>query len=213
MQTGGAAIARAMSSQNMEQQRMRGMLEPLQEKDPDISQIVTYSKFVVAYFLQQEGASPGWRKANIEGPVYLIKRQKAPFYQIIVKNQFSNSDLIDNLHPDWELDCQKNYIFYKIEDTKQQIRGLWFHNDAERVKIETMLEQTMEELRSKPEKPAMPPPQREAPSANGDSQLGRDDPDTVVVSRDSVKSVLQELANDDDFVTMVWQKLKSKPSM
>lgn len=204
-----------MSSQNMEQQRMRGMLEPLQEKDPDISQIVTYSKFVVAYFLQQEGASPGWRKANIEGPVYLIKRQKAPFYQIIVKNQFSNNDLIDNLHPDWELDCQKNYIFYKIEDTKQQIRGLWFHNDAERVKIETMLEQTMEELRSKPEKPAMmPPPQREAPSANGDSQLGRDDPDTLVsVSRDSVKSVLQELANDDDFVTMIWQKLKSKPSM
>ena len=31
--------------------------------------------------------------------------------------------------------------------------------------------------------------------------------DTVVVSRDSVKSVLQELANDDDFVTMVWQPL------
>ena len=89
--------------------------------------------------MQQEGASPGWRKANIEGPVYLIKRQKAPLclgmqtelsfcmektykdishsqfctafqrvsplyhpclelsYQIIVKNQFSNNDLIDNL--------------------------------------------------------------------------------------------------------------------
>ena len=26
----------------------------------------------------------------------------------------------------------------------KQIRGLWFHNDAERVKVETMLEQTMD---------------------------------------------------------------------
>mmetsp|Transcript_8845 Transcript_8845/g.11020 ORF Transcript_8845/g.11020 Transcript_8845/m.11020 type:complete len:206 (-) Transcript_8845:52-669(-) len=205
-----------MTTPNVEQQRMRGMLEPLQEKDSDISQIVTYSKFVVAYFLQQDGASPGWRKANIEGPVYLVKRQKPPLYQIIVKNQFSNSDLIDNLHPDWELDCQKNYIFYKIEDAKQQIRGLWFHNDAERVKIETMLEQTMEELRNKGEKAAMAPmPRADGPSANGDSQLaGRtDDSDTVMVSRDSVRSVLQELANDDEFVTMIWQRLKSKPAM
>lgn len=203
-----------MSGQNSEQVRMRGMLEPLQEKDPDISQIVTYSKFVVAYFLQQDGSSPGWRKANIEGPVYLIKRQKPPLYQIIVKNQFSNSDLIDNLHPDWELDCQKNYIFYKIEDTKQHIRGLWFHNDAERVKIETMLEQTMEELRNKGEKAAMTPPSlREGPSANGDPQVGRSDDDSVVVSKDSVRSVLKELAEDDEFVTMVWQKLKSKPAI
>ena len=67
---------------------------------------------------------------------------------------------------------QKNYIFYKIEDPQgtkmrvadqgralahsslmvsvrsKQIRGLWFHNDAERVKIENMLEQTMETLQS-----------------------------------------------------------------
>lgn len=31
----------------------------------------------------------------------------------------------------------------KVILRKQHIRGLWFHNDAERVKIETMLEQTM----------------------------------------------------------------------
>ena len=64
----------------------------------------------MAYFLQQDGASPGWRKANIEGPVYVVKRRVQPTflgrclflahetrYQIIVKNQFSTSDLIDNL--------------------------------------------------------------------------------------------------------------------
>eukprot|EP00913_Durusdinium_trenchii_P031294 g29301.t1 len=86
-----------MANRDMDQQRMRGMLEPLQQQDPAITQIVTYSKFVVAYLLQHDGASPGWRKANIEGPVYVVKRSTAPLYRIIVKNQFSTTDLIDDL--------------------------------------------------------------------------------------------------------------------
>ncbi|CAE7796785.1 unnamed protein product [Symbiodinium sp. CCMP2456] len=195
-------------------QRLRGMLEPLQQQDPDISQIVTYSKFVVAYFLQQDGTSPGWRKANIEGPVYLVRRKSAPLYQVIVKNQFSTSDLIDNLHPEWELDCQKNYIFYKIEDPSKQIRGLWFHNDAERIKIENMLEQTMEELRNKgmdvqPTKQvAAQPPRVGESAANGDSQSA----DGVVVTKETVRSVLRAMADDDAFLETIMQKLKLKSS-
>ncbi|CAJ1357043.1 unnamed protein product [Effrenium voratum] len=205
-------------AREMEQQRMRGMLEPLQQQDPEVSQIVAYSKFVVAYFLQQDGPSPGWRKANIEGPVYLVRRRSAPLYQIIVKNQFSTSDLIDNLHPDWELDCQKNYIFYKIEDPNKQIRGLWFHNDTERVKIETVLEQTMEELRNKPmdaPKPAALTQQLrsgDVPAANGEAQLPQrvSDSESIVISRESVRAALHALADDDSYVESVWQKLKAK---
>ncbi|CAE6924790.1 unnamed protein product [Symbiodinium natans] len=194
-------------------QRLRGMLEPLQQQDPDISQIVTYSKFVVAYFLQQDGQSPGWRKANIEGPVYLVRRKTVPLYQIIVKNQFSTSDLIDNLHPEWELDCQKNYIFYKIEDPSKQIRGLWFHNDAERVKIENMLEQTMEEIRNKgmdvqpPTKQvAAQPPRLGESAANGDTQSA----DGVLVTKEGVRSALHAMADDDAFLETIMQKLKLK---
>ncbi|CAK9049456.1 unnamed protein product [Durusdinium trenchii] len=202
-----------MANRDMDQQRMRGMLEPLQQQDPAITQIVTYSKFVVAYLLQHDGASPGWRKANIEGPVYVVKRSTAPLYRIIVKNQFSTTDLIDDLHPEWELDCQKNYIFYKIEDPNKQIRGLWFHNDAERVKVETMLEQTMEELRNKgSDSKAAPGLVRgDPPSANGDA-LARaaDDADSIVISRESVRSALHQLADDDSFLDLVWQKLKAK---
>merc|ERR1719491_1314668 len=133
------------------------MLSSLQMSDPAIDMIVAYSKFVVAYLLQQEGPNPGWRKANMEGPVYLVRRRGAPRYQLLVKNQFSTSDLLDALHPDWELDCQKNYVFYKVEDHTKQIRGLWFHDDSERQRIEGILEKTLLEIRQGPPEPQVEP--------------------------------------------------------
>eukprot|EP00928_Gymnodinium_smaydae_P069040 TRINITY_DN523_c0_g1_i2.p1 TRINITY_DN523_c0_g1~~TRINITY_DN523_c0_g1_i2.p1 ORF type:complete len:256 (+),score=57.93 TRINITY_DN523_c0_g1_i2:84-770(+) len=148
------------------------ILESLQQADADVDGLVITSKFVVAYFLQQ-GQNPGWRKANIEGPVFLVRRRSAPKYQLIVKNQFSTHDLVDNVHPDWELDCQPNYIFYKVEDSTKRIRGLWFHDDAERMRVSSTIEKTMEAARNEsmapalapPPTPAMPPPSQQPPFA------------------------------------------------
>jgi len=255
---------------NADQARMRGMLDTLQQQDPDITNIVNYSKFVVAYLLQQDGPNPGWRKANIEGPVYLVRRNTLPRYKLMVKNQFNTSDLADSLHPDWELDCQKNYVFYKIEDSTERIRGLWFHDDAERQKIEASLEQTLEAIRSgqedrQPENqsrivgagahlqaqgkarqgqldgPAVSPPmnndnhmdhkgapypgiaveQAQTLVAAGPlqqdalySQFGLrhnteqdGSQDSVTVTPASLRSALHALADDDQFIRMVMQKL------
>merc|ERR1719444_673946 len=94
--------------------------------------------------LQTDGPNAGWRKAGIEGPVYLVRRRGQPKYHMVVKNQFSTNDLVDALHPDWELDCQKNYVFYKTEDSLKKVRGLWFHEDSERQKTEARLEAALD---------------------------------------------------------------------
>merc|ERR1719271_1331129 len=134
----------------MADQRNRSLLESLQAGDDSIESIVIHSKFAVAYLLQQDGPSPGWRKANIEGPVYVVRRRALPRYQLLVKNQFSSTDMLDNLHPDWELDCQKNYVFYKIEDATKRIRGLWFHDDKDRQDLEAQLGKFLEDIRRNP---------------------------------------------------------------
>lgn len=227
-----------MAAAALDQARYKGMLESLQQQDPDINSIVIYSKFVVAYMLHQDGPNPGWRKANIEGPVYLVRRRTLPKYQLLVKNQFSTTDLLDIVHPDWELDCQKNYVFYKIEDPGQRIRGLWFHDDAERQKLEAKLEQTLQELRTKPQEPepqplAQAPPQGHgfadpygrgsaplaaapcgamggmgAPQGMGGSMGGAMPQERVPVSRESLKMAVHALADDDMFLNAVMQKLK-----
>jgi len=215
-----------MSNSVIEQARFKGILESLQQQDPNIEHIVAYSKFVVAYLLQQDGPNPGWRKANIEGPVYIIRRRGHPRYQLLVNNQFSNNDLLDNLHPDWELDCQKNYVFYKVEDANKRIRGLWFHDDAERQRIEAFLEKTLEDIRSpepqsEPQPRKMEPPQQE-PVQSADATQGTDglytfghakhieaaSQDSVTISMTSVRTALHALADDENFLRTVMQKLK-----
>jgi len=230
------------ANNGLPEQRYKGMLESLQGQDSEISGLVFYSKFVVAYMLQQDGPNPGWQKANIEGPVYLVSRRSAPRYQLLVKNQFSTNDLLDNLHHAWELDCQKNYVFYKVEDQSKRIRGLWFHDDAERQKLEAALEKVLEELRTKPNEPQMEPgPRAGAPAQHTEAagndvdllyaQFGLTKPGdgaapgqqqaaaggqssavpagAVVVTRDSLRTALHGLANDDAFLTAIMNKLKS----
>lgn len=202
--------------------RQNEMLQSLQQVDPLIDQVVVYSKFVVAYLLQQDGTNPGWRKANIEGPVYVVRRRGTPRFQLLVKNQFSTNDLLDDLHPDWELDCQKNYVFYKVEDPSKRIRGLWFHDDNERQRIEGIIEKTLKEVRSQPAEPQTEPQPQVMPAGKSEPETQAADTysyqqsvvaavpsqDSVTINTASVKSALRALADDDAFVGMVMQKLK-----
>jgi hypothetical protein len=199
------------------------MVESLQQQDPDIDQIVVYSKFVVHYLLQQDGPSPGWRKANVEGPVYVVRRRSAPKYQLLVKNQFNTiNNLVDDLHPNWELDCQTNYVFYKVDDPAKRIRGLWFHDDSERKKVENILLQTLEELRATPGEPQAPPmvtnPVQKASAAAAappdaappgmppiDNNITSD---SVTITMSSLRAALHALADDDQFLRTVMQKIK-----
>eukprot|EP00811_Abedinium_folium_P011673 NODE_20811_length_781_cov_4.356269.p1 GENE.NODE_20811_length_781_cov_4.356269~~NODE_20811_length_781_cov_4.356269.p1 ORF type:complete len:200 (-),score=63.83 NODE_20811_length_781_cov_4.356269:152-751(-) len=189
---------------NIEQTRYKSMLDNLQAQDAEIDAIVVFSKFVVAYLLQQDGPNPGWRKANIEGPLYLVRRRSIPRYQLLVKNQFSTSDLLDAMHADWELDCQKNYIFYKVEDPTKRIRGLWFHDDAERQKMENVFEKTLEDIRGKGVEPQVEPPPRK-PDISGEAG-----DETVPVSRDAMRGVLHALADDDEFLNTIMQRLREQ---
>eukprot|EP00811_Abedinium_folium_P005353 NODE_14931_length_1077_cov_3.008421.p1 GENE.NODE_14931_length_1077_cov_3.008421~~NODE_14931_length_1077_cov_3.008421.p1 ORF type:complete len:200 (-),score=69.84 NODE_14931_length_1077_cov_3.008421:346-945(-) len=186
----------------MEQTRYKTMLDSLQNQDAEIEAIVVFSKFVVAYLLQQDGPNPGWRKANIEGPLYLVRRRSMPRYQLLVKNQFSTNDLLDAMHADWELDCQKNYIFYKVEDPTKRIRGLWFHDDVERQKMESVFEKTLEDIRQKGVEPQLEPPPRK-PDISGEAG-----DETVAVSRDAMRGALHALADDDEFLSTVMQRLR-----
>jgi hypothetical protein len=210
----------------MTEARQQEMLNTVRQIDSKITKIVEYSKFVVAYLLVQEGQNQGWQKANIEGPVYIVQRQpdnRSPSqYKLIVMNQQKpGQDLEDSLHPDWELDIQKNYVFYKIEDQSQQIRGLWFHDDAERTKIETVLEKTLGEIRSPgnqaPAEPQTEPQPRKAPPQHNSLQnsnqayqreQGGASDQPVVVTKESLRTALHALADDDTFLRAVMQKLR-----
>uniref|UniRef100_A0A7S4QDF1 Uncharacterized protein n=1 Tax=Alexandrium monilatum TaxID=311494 RepID=A0A7S4QDF1_9DINO len=228
-----------MAVSGIDQLQFKAMLESLRQRDQDIVQIVAYSEFVVASVLQQDGPKPEWRRANVEGPVYIVRRSTAPRYQLLVRNQLRASDLLDGLHSDWEVECQKHYVFYKVQDPTERIRGLWFRDDVQRQKIEATLEKTLEDLRAvtddrqtepmpaPPEvkaAPAQPGPAPQAPvmpptgKAQADAshhRFGFAAPgegatqETAPLSLASVRPALHALADDDVFLGMFLRKLKS----
>jgi len=209
----------AATGLGMEDAHLKSMLETLQQQDAQIEQIVIYSKFAVAYLLQQDGPNPGWRKANIEGPVYVVRHRGNAKFQLLVKNRQSASDLMDDVHPSWELDCQQNYIFYKVDDPSKRIRGLWFHEQAERVRFEEQLERLLGSLRNPAptaavEPPAEPqtlakPPQQAQPSPPPAAPAPAAAPrgQSVIVTMKTLQKVLHGLAGDEAFLQAVVGKI------
>merc|ERR1719491_330804 len=195
------------------------MVESLQMQDPQISSLVAYCKFGVVYYLVPEGNGPSWQKADIEGPVYVVRRRSAPWYQLIVKNQFSTTDLMDYVNPSWELDCQNNYFFYKVEDLTKPIRGLWFHDDNERTKLEDIVGKILEDLRRNPNAEPQPeageatrpsaqtnmaPQPKAAKAPHAQASRG---PAGVTVTLASLRATMHQLADDPNFLSMILQKL------
>lgn len=214
-------------------------VQKLQEKDSEVDAIVAHSKFAVAYYLHQDGNNPGWKKANLEGPVFIVRRKTHPRYQLWVTqsatgNVMQNLDtaphLMDNLTAGWELDCQKNYVFYKVQEAQEKIRGLWFHDDTERLKMERALEETLDKIRNGEDRivePTKAPADAPAPfQASGNhmvqdqlySQFGLRNtdqaasPDSVVVTKASLRQALHALVDDDNFLNDAMNKLKEKSS-
>eukprot|EP00746_Dinoflagellata_sp_MGD_P024683 gnl/MRDRNA2_/MRDRNA2_157966_c0_seq1.p1 gnl/MRDRNA2_/MRDRNA2_157966_c0~~gnl/MRDRNA2_/MRDRNA2_157966_c0_seq1.p1 ORF type:complete len:213 (-),score=42.09 gnl/MRDRNA2_/MRDRNA2_157966_c0_seq1:285-923(-) len=203
----------------------QSMLEKLRGKDRDIDSIEAYSKFVVGYLLEQEGPNPGWRKADIEGPVYLVRRRTLPRFQLMVNPQSGVEDSIDSLHKDWELDCQKNYVFYKVEDASKKVRGLWFHDDTERQKIEASLEKALEEIRNNPAGEPQTEPRADNSGGRNDTAGaalvppsthmgnnartgGMDEMPGIVVPRERLRKALLETITSDEFLDRLMGKLQ-----
>lgn len=200
----------------------------LLQQDPDIEQVVAHCKFVVTYFMEQDANRTGWRKSDIEGPVVIVRRRTAPRYVLIVKNSANGKELRDAVHPDWELDCQEHYVFFKVEDAGQRIRGLWFDNDNDRIKLEQVLERIFEELRNPPPVDTLPsqrqdlskaapglgaPPARDHSKPQNGHQLGiiesQTAPSQLVITKDSLRASILSLADDDQFLDMIMQRLQN----
>jgi len=116
-------------------------LASLQQQDPEVDQIVVCSKFAELYLQRGEVSHEGpvvFQKVN-EGPVYVVRRRKAPHYQLLVKDQFNNTVLVDEL-PHWGLRKSGGCAMYLFEPSKL-LRCLKFREWLECRKVEATLEQ------------------------------------------------------------------------
>jgi len=113
-----------------------------------IRRIMFYCDYVIAYLLHESDEASQWEKTDIRGPVYLVQRRGTPRYQLIVQSLACPKQLIDTLHPTWDLDPQENYFLFKTQNPKDQVRGFWLQHDADRQRLAGAVSSALLELES-----------------------------------------------------------------
>lgn len=113
---------------NLDQQSTKLLnLTVLQRFDPCIQDILLTAAHVALYEFSM--GQNQWSRKDVQGSLFVVKRNKDPWHQFIVMNQRNTENLVENLSGNFEFDVQVPYLLYKNVD--QEVNGIWFYNTPE----------------------------------------------------------------------------------
>ncbi|CAN6884154.1 unnamed protein product [Brassica oleracea] len=113
---------------NMDQNSTRLLnLTVLQRLDPFIEEILITAAHVTFYEFNIEISQ--WSRKDVEGSLFVVKRNKQPRFQFIVMNRRNTDNLVEDLLGDFEYEVQGPYLLYR--NASQEVNGIWFYNKRE----------------------------------------------------------------------------------
>ncbi|KAG6693767.1 hypothetical protein I3842_09G017200 [Carya illinoinensis] len=113
---------------NLDQQTTKMLnLTVLQRMDPFIEEILITAAHVTFYAFNIE--SNQWSRKDVEGSLFVVKRNTQPRFQFIVMNRRNTDNLVENLLGDFEYEVQVPYLLYR--NASQEVNGIWFYNPRE----------------------------------------------------------------------------------
>uniref|UniRef100_A0A2P2LYS1 mRNA-decapping enzyme-like protein n=1 Tax=Rhizophora mucronata TaxID=61149 RepID=A0A2P2LYS1_RHIMU len=113
---------------NLDQQGTKLLnLTVLQRIDPFIEEILITAAHVTFYEFNID--SNQWSRKDVEGSLFVVKRNKQPRFQFIVMNRRNTENLVENLLGDFEYEVQVPYLLYR--NAAQEVNGIWFYNPRE----------------------------------------------------------------------------------
>ncbi|KAF5750539.1 hypothetical protein HS088_TW03G00877 [Tripterygium wilfordii] len=102
-------------------------LTVLQRMDPFVEEILITAAHVTFYEFNIE--SNQWSRKDVEGSLFVVKRNAQPRFQFIVMNRRNTDNLVENLLGDFEYEVQLPYLLYR--NAAQEVNGIWFYNPRE----------------------------------------------------------------------------------
>ncbi|KAI3831530.1 hypothetical protein MKW92_046089 [Papaver armeniacum] len=70
-----------------------------------------------------------WSRKDVEGSLFVVKRNAQPRFQLIVMNRRSTENLVEDLLGEFEYEVQVPYLLYR--NSAQEVNGIWFYNSRE----------------------------------------------------------------------------------
>ncbi|KAK7337269.1 hypothetical protein VNO77_17834 [Canavalia gladiata] len=135
---------------NLDQQSTKVLnLTVLQRTDPFIEEILFTAAHVSFYDFNIE--TNQWSRKDVEGSLFVVKRNSQPRFQFIVMNRRNTDNLVENLL-DFEYELKKPYLLYR--NAAQEVNGIWFYNPDECEEVANLFNRILNAYPKAPSKPA-----------------------------------------------------------
>uniref|UniRef100_A0A0K0DZ94 mRNA_decap_C domain-containing protein n=1 Tax=Strongyloides stercoralis TaxID=6248 RepID=A0A0K0DZ94_STRER len=106
--------------------------------DPLVEKVISFSKYTAVY----DFINGKWTKTDIDGPMFVYKRNGKPEYGICIANRTSTPDFIENISYNLKLKFKPPYILAYFPSG--MIKGLWFYDPSQCSKIYNVMQKLIE---------------------------------------------------------------------
>ncbi|TYI47229.1 hypothetical protein E1A91_D13G158100v1 [Gossypium mustelinum] len=121
---------------NLDQQSTKFLnLTVLRRIDPFVEEILITAAHVAFYEFNIDRSQ--WSRKDVEGSLFVVKRNTQPRFQFIVMNRRNTDNLVENLLGDFEYEVQDKYLLYR--NASQEINGIWFYDAHELEEVANLL--------------------------------------------------------------------------
>ncbi|KAK1287612.1 mRNA-decapping enzyme-like protein [Acorus calamus] len=135
---------------NLDQQRTKALnLTVLQRVDPFVEEILTTATHVTLYEFNIDHNQ--WRRKDVEGSLFVVKRNTQPRFQFIVMNRRNTDNLVEDLLGDFEFELQVPYLLYR--NAAQEVNGIWFYNSQDCEAVAALFSRILNAFSKVPPKP------------------------------------------------------------
>ncbi|XP_020081294.1 mRNA-decapping enzyme-like protein [Ananas comosus] len=113
---------------NLDQHSTKALnLTVLQRIDPFVEEILITAAHVTFYEFNIDLNQ--WSRKDVEGSLFVVKRNTQPRFQFIVMNRRNTDNLVEDLLGDFEYEVQVPYLLYR--NAAQEVNGIWFYNSQD----------------------------------------------------------------------------------
>ncbi|KAH9699638.1 mRNA-decapping enzyme-like protein [Citrus sinensis] len=134
---------------NLDQQSTKLLnLTVLQRINPFIEEILITAAHVTFYEFNIDLSQ--WSRKDVEGSLFVVKRNTQPRFQFVVMNRRNTDNLVKNLLGDFEFEVQVPYLLYR--NASQEVNGIWFYNARECEEVANLFSRILNAYSKVPQK-------------------------------------------------------------
>jgi len=127
-------------------------LTVLQRLDPAVEDILITAAHVTLYDFNIDLNQ--WSRKDVEGSLFVVKRNSQPRFQFIVMNRRNTDNLVEDLLSDFEYELQPPYLLYR--NASQEVNGIWFYNQQDCEAVASLFGRILNAYAKVPPKPKVP---------------------------------------------------------